>query len=902
MKTLDKTLKGLMTSVALLSITAVAMPSVAFDDGDKPGEEKPKKDKPKKEDNKKKDDKKSDKKADGKDAKKDGKDAKKKKKKKKKTISEVTKDFTVKDGFFKLYEDPKTGKLKMEISKDHLGKEFIYNSVISNGVVEGGHFTGQYRANAVMKFVKVRDTIELHTVNTSFHFDKDQAIARAEKANRSDALSKILKIEAKSKDKKAFLVDATAIFKGEGLDPIKRLGGPRPRPGQFTLGKMNPKKSKINFAKSFKDNTAVKVDYVYSTPRPTGPASAAVVDSRNVNVSVHHAFVRMPEDNGFIPRMDDPRIGYFLDSVTSLTDRSATPWRDMVNRWHLEKKDPTQAVSEVKEPITWWIENTTPVEYRDVIKKATLAWNEAFESAGLKNAIAVKVQPDDADWTAEDINYNVLRWTSSPQPPFGGYGPSFTNPRTGQILGADIMLEYSFITNRVNQSKIFENAFIKEDHVDEEANAFMAKLNDHAKHCNASYTLQMNNLVGQALAAAQGRSPEESKKIVEESLYYLILHEVGHTLGLNHNMKATQARSFAEKDDISKQGDGLVGSVMDYPAINFAPKGKDQAHYYTVKPGPYDHWAIQFGYSPDMEDPAKRKALLSRSTEPKLAFGNDADDMRAPGKAIDPRVNIYDMTDDAVAFASERLASDKAAMETLKDKVLGDADNYQFLRNSYAILTGDMLWQGRVVSRYVGGVYVDRSEPGQEGAVAPYRPVPLAKQKEAMKVLREQIFAPDAFEASAELISHLAIKRRGFNHFAITEDPKLLMRTYNIHRDVMSQLLHPRTITRLSDTQMYGNEYSAAEMMDDLSAAVFEDDIRNTVNGVRQNLQLGYVNSLIGMLSNPAYDFIGRSSALYQLKSIRKDMDRARTRDISTRAHRDHIKLIIDKALEVNNG
>ena len=141
-----------------------------------------------------------------------------------------------------------------------------------------------------------------------------------------------------------------------------------------------------------------------------------------------------------------------------MVSTSAAPYRDLINRWKLVKKDPSAAISEPVEPITWWIENTTPVEFRDAIYKAAMMWNGPFEAAGFKNAVVVKIQPDDADWDAGDIRYNVLRWTSSPNPPFGGYGPSFVNPRTGQILGADIMLEYIFVTNRVRQEKAFATA------------------------------------------------------------------------------------------------------------------------------------------------------------------------------------------------------------------------------------------------------------------------------------------------------------------------------------------------------------------------------------------------------------------------------------------------------------
>ena len=157
----------------------------------------------------------------------------------------------------------------------------------------------------------------------------------------------------------------------------------------------------------------------------------------------------MPENN-YVPRFEDPRVGYFAPQITDMTSADdPTPYRDMIHRWNLEKKNPGQARSEVIEPITWWIENTTPHEFRGAIEEEVLAWNKAFEKAGLINAVVVKTQPDDAEWDAGDIRYNVLRWTSSPTPPFGGYGPSFVNPRTGQILGADIMLEFVYFTNRV---------------------------------------------------------------------------------------------------------------------------------------------------------------------------------------------------------------------------------------------------------------------------------------------------------------------------------------------------------------------------------------------------------------------------------------------------------------------
>ena len=138
-----------------------------------------------------------------------------------------------------------------------------------------------------------------------------------------------------------------------------------------------------------------------------------------------------------------------------MTTLDQVNYRDFINRWRLEKKNPTEAISEPVKPIVYWIENTTPLEFRQIIKEGVERWNLAFEKAGFKNAVQVKIQPDTADWNAGDIRYNVLRWTSSPNPPWGGYGPSFVNPRTGEILGADIMLEWTYITNRIFSDELF---------------------------------------------------------------------------------------------------------------------------------------------------------------------------------------------------------------------------------------------------------------------------------------------------------------------------------------------------------------------------------------------------------------------------------------------------------------
>ena len=176
---------------------------------------------------------------------------------------------------------------------------------------------------------------------------------------------------------------------------------------RFKLGKLDDKKSRIVNQRPYANNLDVIVDYVFSNANPSVRGSAAISDPRNVSIKVQHSFVALPK-NDYQPRQDDARIGYFTNQFDNMTSADWAPYEDVIKRWDLQKKDPSAALSEPVKPITWWIENTTPVEWRDTIRDAVLAWNTSFEKAGFKNAIEVKIQPDDADWDAGDINYLSL--------------------------------------------------------------------------------------------------------------------------------------------------------------------------------------------------------------------------------------------------------------------------------------------------------------------------------------------------------------------------------------------------------------------------------------------------------------------------------------------------------------
>ncbi len=809
-----------------------------------------------------------------------------------KKVSDAIKRHMVYEGLFDFYQDSISGEMKMLVKENQIGKEYIHFYYIENGPTEAGAFRGQFRGSRIFKIEKYFNRIEFTLQNTSSYFDPDNALSKSKDANISRAILFSGKIEAGSKEEGQYLISADDVFLQETFGIVKLPPPPKPDPKAFKLGNLSKSKTKIKKIKNYPSNSDLVIEYVYENNLPKNFGSRAVTDARNVSILVQHSIIRVPK-NDFEPRFDDPRIGFFTRKVTDMTSLSATPYRDMIIRWHLKKKDKEAELSEPLEPIVYWIENTTPEKLRPVIKRAGEAWNKAFEKAGFRNAVVIKIQSDDADWDAGDIRYNVLRWTSSPNPPFGGYGPAFVNPRTGQILGADIMLEFPSVGSLYGLNKVFETSgmeMFSEEGLEHQSNE---------NYCNLGGFTALQNAFGNISLGVLDEDEYQKEKLIEEFIHFLILHEMGHTLGLNHNFKATHLHSLEDINDVSKTSAfGLYGSVMDYPSINFSRDRENQGQYWTTTPGPYDVWAIEFGYS-EVNSADELEAILSRSTSPELMFANDADDMRAPGKGIDPRAMIGDLTDDPVDYAISRIALTQQISEVLLEKYNdNEGESYQELRNAYLAITSQYAAAAFTISRFIGGVLVDRSMIGQAGAAEkPYLPVSKEDQVKAMQALTKYVFDTDAFKMPSELYSYLQPQRRGFDFFGTTEDPKIHSRVIYYQKNILKHLLHPNTLERISDTELYGNEYDLGNFMTDLNDAIFEADQYKPVSSFRQNLQLAYTKMLIDMIQAGNYTNMSKSMALYNLNEIKKIAAR-NSQDISTKAHRQHLAFIIEKALD----
>jgi hypothetical protein len=801
-------------------------------------------------------------------------------------------------GMFTLYQDTATGSMQFYVKKDQLGKEYIYQSFSISGPTQFYLNQSMHRANFVFKIQKAYDKLEFAIQNTSFYYDPSNPVSKTKDVDKPEAV--FLSEKFVAEDSTGYLIAADAFFISEKMDPVKPASIPGLPPGfSFSLGMLNQAKSKYSNVRSFPNNTDVVVDLAYDNPSASVSGGADITDPRYVRVRMQHSFIEMPASD-FKGRRDDPRVGYFMEQVTDQTSISPVPYKDHINRWKLVKKDPSAALSEPVEPIVYWVENTTPLEYRQAIVEAGMKWNEAFEKAGFKNAVQMKIMPDDATWDPADIRYNVIRWVASAQPAYGAIGPSFTNPRTGQILGADITVEWF----SGSATPIFDELYGGPSAENSKDLHFPGMKANHYATCTMAQELKGQLITGMTVADVLDDNPGEIKEMHKQFLTYLIMHEMGHTLGLNHNMKSSQMLSPAEANnkEITRKI-GLIGSVMDYPAINIAADRNKQGDYYTTKAGPYDLWAIEYGYSQftEGEEESGLRKILSRSTDPKLAFGNDGDDMRAPGKAMDPRVNINDMSSDAIGYAEDRFKLVNSLMGKLVEKYSKPNQSYAELRARYGALNAQRNNMFAAVSRYIGGIYVDRSTPDQRSTVKPFTPVPLATQKKAMEILTKYAFAPSAFDADSQVFPFLAPQRRGFNQSGSGDDFKITGNILNTQIfGALAHIMHPATLQRITNSRLYGNQYSVAEVMNDLAKACFDADIKGNVNVYRQYLQTAFVKQATAIMDikNPGYDDVSRAAALNTIKKVKLQLATAVSLNEETKAHRGNLLFIINNALD----
>ena len=334
---------------------------------------------------------------------------------------------------------------------------------------------------------------------------------------------------------------------------------------------------------------------------------------------------------------------------------------------------------------------------------------------------------------------------------------------------------------------------------------------------------------------------------------------------------------------------------MDYHALNIAPLGVKQGQYADIKPGKYDVLAIKYGYTPNLSKNDLNNMLDEYSSSDYL-FGNDGDDMRSPGKGIDPRINTGDMTNDPIEYAKDRIILSQNLIPKLYETLKTKSDSWESIYQGYRILLRQIHVSAEIISRQVGGVYVNRGFMSVLDK-NPYEVVPYKIQKKSLKILSEYYFNNDKFILPSTIASKMQRERRSFDFFGKTEDPKIHNMILKGQKKVLKHFTNSRVLKRLTDTSLYGNEYLPSELLKDLTLSIFEESKSRKLNGIDQNLQNYYLKRLMMIVKSRSYDSPSVSASFASLKRI-KAYTFSPSYNEATENHKKLIRWKIEKLLK----
>ena len=709
-----------------------------------------------------------------------------------KPYDEVITDAAISDdGIFTVHRIDE--KVYYEIPTTELGTEFLWVSQIAK-TAEGVGYGGQALGNRVVRWERRDDRVLLRGISYGIVADPDLPIAQAVDAANNDPIIQAFDIKALGEGD-APVIEVTSLFTTEitEFSARSRLGAQG----------FDGRRSFVEEVLAFPTNIEVKTTHTYTASPPSGGSRATPTVVRagtmrpgSASVVLHYSMVKLP-DEPMMPRLFDERVGYFSVRQRDYgRDEHRSVERRYITRWRLEKSDPSAEISDPVKPIVYWIDAATPRQWVPYLKAGVESWQPAFEAAGFSNAIVAREAPtpeEDPEWSPEDARYSVIRWL--PSTVRNASGPHVHDPRTGEILETDIQLHHN-VMNLVRNW----------------------------------YFVQVGPL------DARARDLPLPDELMGELLHYVAAHEVGHTLGFQHNMKASSLyplERVRDADWVSTMGH--TPTLMDYSRFNYVAQPEDGIDPADLIPkiGPYDTWAAMWGYAPipdaptpDSERPTLDAWARMQDDTPWLRFTTDGSRGADPGEQTEA---VGDA--DAVEATALGLRNLKRVANMLLDATTEPGEPYDDLGELYAGLVGQWATEMSHVAQIVGGYDSQQKHAGQDGVR--FVIIPKARQHQAMTFLTENALETPDFLIDPEILRRIEVSG-------------VLARIGSAQGQVLRSLLSSARIVRLVEQEALDGDaaYAATTFLDELRTGVWSEleEAQVEVDPYRRELQRTYLS------------------------------------------------------------